>query len=69
MPLGFRQLFAEPLEWRYPRPGIEMKIDGPRGEHIRSHLRWRWSDEPLAPQDQVVRASARTAEGDAHGWQ
>jgi hypothetical protein len=33
-------LFAEPLEWKYPRTGIKMKVDGLWGEHLRVNL-WR----------------------------
>jgi hypothetical protein len=40
VPPGFVQLFAEPLEWKYPRTGIKMKVDGLWGEHLRVNL-WR----------------------------
>lgn len=34
-PPGFVLLFAEPLEWKYPRSGVKMRIDGLWGEHVR----------------------------------
>lgn len=34
-PPGFVILHAEPLEWKYPRSGVKMKIDGLWGEHMR----------------------------------
>jgi hypothetical protein len=34
-PPGFVLLFAEPLEWKYPRSGIKMRIENLWGEHIR----------------------------------
>ncbi len=40
VPPGFVQLFAEPLEWKYPRTGVKMKVDGLWGEHLRVNL-WR----------------------------
>jgi hypothetical protein len=35
VPPGFVLLFAEPLEWKYPRSGVKMRIDGLWGKHIR----------------------------------
>jgi len=35
VPPGFLLLFAEPLEWKYPRSGVKMRIDGLWGEHMR----------------------------------
>lgn len=34
-PPGFVLLHAEPLEWKYPRSGVKMRIDRLWGEHIR----------------------------------
>jgi hypothetical protein len=38
VPPGYVQLFAEPLEWKYPRTGVKMKVDGLWGEHLRWNL-------------------------------
>jgi len=38
VPPGFVLLFAEPLEWKFPRTGVKMKIDGLLGEHLRAEL-------------------------------
>jgi len=35
VPPGFVLLFGEPVEWKYPRSGIKMRIDNLWGEHIR----------------------------------
>ncbi len=35
VPPGYVLLFAEPLEWKYPRSGVKMKVDGLWGEHLR----------------------------------
>ncbi len=35
VPPGFVLLQAEPLEWKYPRTGVKMKIDNLWGQHIR----------------------------------
>lgn len=34
-PPGFILLQAEPLEWKYPRSGVKMRIDNLWGEHLR----------------------------------
>ncbi len=34
-PPGFVLLHAEPLEWKYPRTGVKMRVDCPYGEHLR----------------------------------
>ncbi len=38
VPPGFVELFAEPLEWKFPRTGIKMKVDNLWGDHIRAEL-------------------------------
>jgi len=38
VPPGYVQLFAEPVEWKYPRTGVKMKVDGLWGEHLRWNL-------------------------------
>ena len=35
VPPGFVMLQAEPLEWKYPRTGVKMKIDNLWGQHLR----------------------------------
>jgi hypothetical protein len=35
VPPGFVIVHAEPLEWKYPRSGVKMRIDDLWGEHIR----------------------------------
>jgi len=37
---GYVFLQAEPLEWKYPRSGVKMRIDGLWGQHMRIEL-WR----------------------------
>jgi hypothetical protein len=37
-PPGYVQIFAEPLEWKFPRTGVKMKVDGLWGEHLRWNL-------------------------------
>ena len=34
-PPGFVILHAEPVEWKYPRSGVKMRIDNLWGEHLR----------------------------------
>jgi hypothetical protein len=34
-PPGFVLLHAEPVEWKYPRSGVKMRIENLWGEHIR----------------------------------
>jgi hypothetical protein len=38
VPPGFVELFGEPLEWKFPRTGIKMKVDNLWGDHIRAEL-------------------------------
>jgi hypothetical protein len=38
VPPGFVQIFAEPVEWKFPRTGVKMKVDGLWGEHLRWNL-------------------------------
>ncbi len=38
VPPGFVELFAEPIEWKFPRTGIKMKADNLWGDHIRGDL-------------------------------
>ena len=45
VPPGFVQIFAEPLEWKYPRTGVKMKVDGLWGEHLRVNLWKKGVDE------------------------
>ena len=45
VPPGFILLHAEPLEWKYPRSGVKMKVDGLWGEHLRWNLWSRGVDE------------------------
>lgn len=45
VPPGFVLLFAEPVEWKYPRTGVKMKVDGLWGEHIRVNLWKKGVDE------------------------
>jgi len=35
VPPGFVLLFGEPVEWKYPRSGVKMRVDGLWGEHMR----------------------------------
>jgi len=56
VPPGFVMLQAEPLEWKYPRSGVKMKIDNLWGQHIRGD-QWRkgvheaWRDAGLSCAD------------------
>ena len=38
VPPGYVQIFAEPLEWKFPRTGVKMKVGGLWGEHLRWNL-------------------------------
>ncbi len=38
VPPGYVELFAEPVEWKYPRTGVKMKVSGLWGEHLRWNL-------------------------------
>jgi hypothetical protein len=49
VPPGFIQIFAEPVEWKYPRTGVKMKVDGLWGEHLRWHLFAAGIDEGWRP--------------------
>jgi hypothetical protein len=35
VPPGYVMLFGEPVEWKYPRSGVKMRVDGLWGEHMR----------------------------------
>jgi hypothetical protein len=35
VPPGYVLLFGEPVEWKYPRSGVKMRVDGLWGEHMR----------------------------------
>jgi len=56
VPPGFVWLQAEPLEWKYPRTGVKMKIDNLWGQHLRIS-QWRlgidegWRDAGLSCAD------------------
>jgi hypothetical protein len=45
VPPGFVFLQAEPLEWKFPRTGVKMKIDNLWGQHIRWDQWLRGTDE------------------------
>jgi hypothetical protein len=45
VPPGFVQIFAEPLEWKFPRTGIKMKVDNLWGDHLRFELIKKGVDE------------------------
>lgn len=38
VPPGFVPIFAEPVDWKFPRTGVNMKVDGLWGEHLRWEL-------------------------------
>ena len=38
VPPGFVLLFGEPVEWKYARTGVKMRVDGLWGEHLRWFL-------------------------------
>jgi len=38
VPPGYVQIFAEPVEWKFPRTGIKMKVDNLWGDHLRLEL-------------------------------
>ena len=40
VPPGFVLLFGEPVEWKYPRSAVKMRVDGLWGEHMRIDA-WR----------------------------
>ncbi len=56
VPPGFVMLQAEPLEWKFPRTGVKMKIENLWGQHIRGTL-WKggvdegWRDAGLSCAD------------------
>ncbi len=56
VPPGFVMLQAEPLEWKFPRSGVKMKIDNLWGQHLRGDT-WRlgqdegWRDAGLSCAD------------------
>jgi hypothetical protein len=35
VPPGYVMLYGEPVEWKYPRSGVKMRVDGLWGEHMR----------------------------------
>jgi hypothetical protein len=35
VPPGYVLLFGEPVEWKYPRSGVKMRVDNLWGEHLR----------------------------------
>ena len=49
VPPGFVEIFAEPLEWKFPRTGVKMKVEGLWGEHLRWHLIKAGIDEGWRP--------------------
>ncbi|KKK57957.1 hypothetical protein LCGC14_3049270, partial [marine sediment metagenome] len=38
VPPGYVMLYGEPVEWKYPRTGVKMRVDGLWGEHLRWFL-------------------------------
>ncbi len=38
VPPGYVEVFAEPVEWKFPRTGVKMKVGGLWGEHLRWNL-------------------------------
>jgi hypothetical protein len=44
-PPGYVLLFGEPVEWKYARSGVKMRLDGLWGEHLRWHLWSKGFDE------------------------
>jgi hypothetical protein len=38
VPPGYIMIYGEPVEWKYWRTGIKMKVDNLWGEHLRWHL-------------------------------
>ena len=36
VPPGYVMLFGEPVEWKYPRSGVKMRVDNLWGEHMRA---------------------------------
>jgi len=64
VPPGIVWLQAEPLEWKYPRTGIKMKIDGLWGQHIRIN-HWKlgvdegWRDAGMSCADFHIPESSK----------
>ncbi|MBA7517470.1 hypothetical protein ES705_09524 [subsurface metagenome] len=64
VPPGFVLLQAEPLEWKYPRTGVKMKIDNLWGQHIRIN-QWKkgvdegWRDAGLSCADFHIPESSK----------
>ena len=44
-PPGYVLLFGEPVEWKYARSGVKMRMEGLWGEHLRWHLWSKGFDE------------------------
>jgi hypothetical protein len=44
-PPGYILLFGEPVEWKYWRTGVKMRVDNLWGEHLRWHLWSKGFDE------------------------
>lgn len=45
VPPGYVLLFGEPVEWRYKRSGVKMRVDGLWGEHMRWDIWTKGVDE------------------------
>ncbi len=64
VPPGFVMLQAEPVEWKYPRTGVKMKIDNLWGQHIRFQP-WKmgmdegWRDAGLSCADFHIPESSK----------
>jgi len=43
VPPGFVQVFAEPLEWKYPRTGVKMKVDGLDRKSVEQRVRSKFA--------------------------
>jgi hypothetical protein len=44
-PPGYIMLYGEPVEWKYARTGIKMRVDNLWGEHLRWHMWTRGMNE------------------------
>jgi len=64
VPPGFVLLQGEPLEWKYPRTGVKMRIDNLWGQHLRIEP-WRkgmdegWRDAGLSCADFHIPESSK----------
>jgi len=65
-PPGYVLLFGEPVEWKYWRTGVKMRVDNLWGEHLRWHLWSKGFDEGYRDAGHELRGFSHPAVQEDH---